>query len=178
MRLRKRWHGPTWWPPEDFHRSLGPGLHFVIPGVQSVGAPIDLREQVVLLTSQPIITSDNQAVTVETLVSFQVTNPQAAVECGDQKQAVERLVSAVLLGAAGHRDLPQILASRDQLDARMREKLDSLSDQLGVQVNLAEVRSICPEPMAASAGQRSPHPRVTGAAPDGRPERRSPASGC
>jgi regulator of protease activity HflC (stomatin/prohibitin superfamily) len=161
--------GPNW--AGRFHRTLGPGLHMVIPGLDEVSAPIDLREQVVLLTDQPVIIADNQPVTVDTLVSFQVTNPRAAIDkCGDQKLAVERLVSYMLLDFIGHSDLEQVLASRDKFSAQLRDRLDSLSDEWGIRVSFVEIRSIVPEPMVNGTGQPGPLPSGPGSRPSGQPD--------
>jgi hypothetical protein len=137
--------GPNW--AGRFHRTLGPGLHMVIPGLDQVGAPLDLREQVALLAGQPAVTADNHRVTVDTSVSFQVTNPRAAADkIGDQKLAVEHLVSGLLVGLIGHSDLDKVLASRDQFSAQLRDRLDSVADEWGIRFSLAEIRSIVPEP--------------------------------
>jgi regulator of protease activity HflC (stomatin/prohibitin superfamily) len=136
--------GPNW--AGRFLRTLGPGLHMVIPGLDQVGAPIDLRDQVTSLTGQPVSTADDQRVAVDVVVSFQVTNPRAEVEkIGDQRLAVEHLVSHLLVEFIGHSDLEQVLASRDQLSAQLRDQLDSVSGEWGIRVSVAEIRSIIRE---------------------------------
>lgn len=45
MRQRKNWFGPPWaWPAHSYHRTLRPGLHMVMPGLDRVSAPVDPRE--------------------------------------------------------------------------------------------------------------------------------------
>ena len=123
----------------------------IIPGVDRAGTPIDVRPQVVSL-SQREITADNQAVTVETVVSFQVTNPRAAAdECGDQRLAVEQHVSGLLPALIGSTGLEQVLASREKFSTELRERLESVSDKWGIRVSSAEVRSIADEPKVIPA---------------------------
>jgi regulator of protease activity HflC (stomatin/prohibitin superfamily) len=62
-----------------YHRTLAPGLALVVPYVDRVKPLLDLREQVVSFPPQPVITEDNLTVNIDTVVYFQVTNPQAAV---------------------------------------------------------------------------------------------------
>ncbi len=161
IRWRKWWFGAPWlWPADRFHRTIGPGLHMIIPGVDRAGPPIDVRPQVVSL-SQREITADSQAVTVETVVSFQVTNPRAAAdECGDQRLAVERHVSSLLLSLIASTDLEQALASRDKFSTELRERLERVSDKWGIRVSSAEVRSIADEPKVIPAPvKRDGHPQ-------------------
>ena len=75
-----------------YHRTLNPGLNFVIPFVDRVYPAIDLREQVVSFRPQPVITEDNLVVEIDTVLYFQVTDPRsAAYEIASYLQAVEQL---------------------------------------------------------------------------------------
>jgi regulator of protease activity HflC (stomatin/prohibitin superfamily) len=128
----------------------------VVPGLDQVGAPIDLREQVALLAGQPAITADNHRVTVDTAVSFQVTNPGAAADrIGDQKLAVDRLVTNLVVGFIGGSDLDHVLASREQFSAQLRDRLDNIADEWGIRVSLVEIRSIVPAPTTSGPGTRA-----------------------
>src|SRR5215475_2645542 len=59
----------------QFHKTLVPGLHLVIPMIDRVKDLIDLREQVVSFTGQRVITEDNVVVSIDTVLFFQVTDP-------------------------------------------------------------------------------------------------------
>ena len=61
-----------------YHRTLNAGLAFVIPVVDKVRSRVDLREQVVSFPPQPVITSDNLVVNIDTVIYFQPTDPKAA----------------------------------------------------------------------------------------------------
>ena len=62
-----------------YSRTLDAGLHLLIPFVDRVRAGVDLREQVVSFPPQPVITSDNLVVSIDTVIYFQVTEPKSAV---------------------------------------------------------------------------------------------------
>jgi len=104
-----------------FRAVLKPGLHIVIPVVDRVLPLIDLREQVVSFPSQSVITEDNLVVGIDTVVYFQVTDPQAATyEITNYIRAVDELTSATLRNVVGGLNLEQTLTSRDQINAELR----------------------------------------------------------
>ena len=85
-------------------------MSFIIPFVDRVKAQIDLREQVVSFTSQPVITEDNLVVQIDTVLFFQVTDPKAAdYEIVNYIQAIEQLTATMLRSVIGSMDLEQML---------------------------------------------------------------------
>ncbi len=89
-----------------YHRTLQPGLNFVIPYIDRVYPVIDLREQVVSFKPQPVITEDNLVVEIDTVLYFQVTDPRAAAyEIASYLQAVEQLTVTTLRNVVGSMDL-------------------------------------------------------------------------
>jgi hypothetical protein len=62
-----------------YHRTLDAGLALVVPFIDRLRPLIDLREKVVSFPPQPVITSDNLVVEIDTVIYFQVTNPKSAV---------------------------------------------------------------------------------------------------
>ena len=91
-----------------YHRTLQPGLNFVIPYIDRVYPVIDLREQVVSFQPQPVITEDNLVVEIDTVLYFQVTDPRAAAyEIASYLQAVEQLTVTTLRNVVGSMDLEQ-----------------------------------------------------------------------
>src|SRR5699024_4376975 len=61
-----------------YQSTMYAGLHFLIPFVDRVRSGVDLRERVVPFQPQPVITSDNLVVNIDTVVYFSVTDPKAA----------------------------------------------------------------------------------------------------
>src|SRR5579862_6579043 len=129
----------------QFHKTLEPGMHLVIPGIDRVKDLIDLREQVVSFTGQRVITEDNLVVGIDTVLFFQVTDPRAAdYEIVNYIQAIEQLAATMLRSVIGSMDLEQTLTSRDKINTLLRGVLDDASGKWGIRVTRVEIRSIDP----------------------------------
>ncbi|GAA2728043.1 SPFH domain-containing protein [Cellulomonas aerilata] len=128
-----------------YNRTLDAGLHLLIPFVDRVRAGVDLREQVVSFPPQPVITSDNLVVSIDTVIYFQVTDPKSAVyEIANYITGIEQLTVTTLRNVVGSMDLEQTLTSRDQINGQLRGVLDEATGRWGVRVNRVELKSIDP----------------------------------
>lgn len=128
-----------------FQNEFGAGMHFLVPFVDRVRTTVDLREQVVSFPPQPVITSDNLVVSIDTVIYFQVTDPKSAVyEIADYIQAIEQLTVTTLRNVIGSLDLEEALTSRDQINARLRGDLDEATGRWGIRVNRVELKAIDP----------------------------------
>ncbi|NUT23595.1 MAG: SPFH/Band 7/PHB domain protein, partial [Hamadaea sp.] len=75
-----------------YHRTLTPGLNILVPFIDAVRTKVDLREQVVSFPPQPVITSDNLVVSIDTVLYFKVVDPvKATYEIANFLQAIEQL---------------------------------------------------------------------------------------
>ncbi|MGW8564849.1 SPFH domain-containing protein [Isoptericola sp. NPDC055881] len=128
-----------------YRHTFEPGLHWLVPFIDRVRAGVDLREQVVSFPPQPVITSDNLVVSIDTVVYFQVTEPKSAVyEIANYITAIEQLTVTTLRNVVGSMDLEQTLTSRDQINGQLRGVLDEATGRWGVRVNRVELKSIDP----------------------------------
>lgn len=128
-----------------YQSTLYAGLHFLIPFVDRVRASVDLREQVVSFAPQPVITSDNLVVSIDTVIFFQVTDPKAATyEIANYIQGIEQLTVTTLRNVIGSMDLEQTLTSRDQINGQLRGVLDEATGRWGIRVNRVELKAIDP----------------------------------
>src|SRR4051812_30444891 len=128
-----------------YSRTLEPGLHFLIPFVDRPRATVDLREQVVSSPPQPVITSDNLVVSIDTVIYFQVTDPKSAVyEIANYIQGIEQLTVTTLRNVIGGLDLEETLTSRDQINGQLRGVLDEATGKWGIRVNRVEIKAIDP----------------------------------
>src|SRR5215831_18492645 len=129
----------------QFHKTLTPGLHMVIPMIDRVKNLIDLREQVVSFTGQRVITENNVVVSLTTVLFSQVTAPRAAdYEIVNYIQAIEQLAATMLRSVIGSMDLEQTLTSRDKINTLLRGVLDDASGKWGIRVSRVEIKSIEP----------------------------------
>ncbi|MFC8193584.1 SPFH domain-containing protein [Cellulomonas sp. NPDC057328] len=128
-----------------YNRTLDAGLHLLIPFVDRVRASVDLREQVVSFPPQPVITSDNLVVSIDTVIYFQVTSPKDAVyEIANYITGIEQLTVTTLRNVIGSMDLEQTLTSRDQINGQLRGVLDEATGKWGIRVNRVELKAIDP----------------------------------
>ncbi|GAA2774312.1 SPFH domain-containing protein [Nonomuraea dietziae] len=128
-----------------YHRTLTPGLNLVVPFIDRIKEMIDLREQVVSFPPQPVITSDNLVVSIDTVIYFQVTNPKAATyEIANFLVGVEQLTVTTLRNVVGGMDLERTLTSREEINTELRGVLDEATGKWGIRVNRVELKAIDP----------------------------------
>ena len=135
-----------------YQSTMYAGLHFLIPFIDRIRAGVDLRERVVPFQPQPVITSDNLVVSIDTVVYYQVTDPKAATyEIADYIQAIEQLTVTTIRNIIGSMDLEQTLTSRDQINGQLRGVLDEATGRWGIRVNRVELKAIDPPPSVQGA---------------------------
>jgi band 7 protein len=128
-----------------FQAEYWAGLHFVVPFFDRVRNTVDLREQVVSFPPQPVITSDNLVVSIDSVIYYQVTDPKRATyEISNYLQAIEQLTVTTLRNVIGAMDLEQTLTSRDQINGQLRGVLDQATGRWGIRVGNVELKSIDP----------------------------------
>ena len=133
-------------------RTQGPGLTLLLPFVDRMRPLIDLREQVVSFPPQPVITSDNLTVGVDSVIYFQVTDARAAsYEIANYIQAVEQLTITTLRNVIGSLNLEQALTSRDSINTQLRGVLDEATGPWGIRVARVEIKAIDPPPSIQDA---------------------------
>jgi regulator of protease activity HflC (stomatin/prohibitin superfamily) len=128
-----------------YHRTLEPGMHFLVPFIDAVRTTVDLREQVVAFPQQPVITRDNVTISIDTVFYFTVTDPfRSTYEVASLLTAVEQLTVTTLRNVIGSLSLEETLTSRDKINADLRIVLDEATERWGIRVNRIELKSIDP----------------------------------
>ena len=121
-----------------------PGLTFVVPGVQRL-IKVDIREQVVAVPEQQIITKDNVGVTVDGIVYVQITDPyKAQYEISNVFMAVVNLAQTNLRSVLGTMSLDETLSNRETINAKLLESLDRETAKWGVKVMRVEIKRLDP----------------------------------
>ncbi len=129
----------------SYTQTLGPGLHIIMPFVDAVDRIIDLREQVLPLASQSVITRDNVVINVDAVIYYQVINPYAAIyEINNLVFAVEQLALTSLRNIIGEMTLDETFASRDLINAKLQKIIDAVASKWGVKTNRIELKDISP----------------------------------
>ena len=128
-----------------YKETLEPGLRFIVPFVDSLVSRIDMRETVLDVEPQPVITNDNVTVTVDAVVYYYVTDAKAVrYEVANFYIAVSKLAQTNLRNVIGEMSLDETLTSRERINAALRLTLDEATDKWGVKVTRVEVKEIEP----------------------------------
>src|SRR6187402_2879364 len=130
-----------------YKRTLNPGLNLLVPYVDAVRTKVDMREQVVSFPPQPVITSDNLVVSIDTVLYFKVVDPvRATYEIANFLQAIEQLTVTTLRNVIGSLDLERALTSREEINRHLSGVLDETTGRWGVKVTRVEIKAIEPPP--------------------------------
>lgn len=127
-----------------YQRTVTSGLIFMIPFIESI-RKVDLREQVVDVPPQEVITKDNTVVIVDCVIFYEVTDPFNAVyNVVNFYQAITKLAQTNLRNIIGDLELDQTLTSREMINTHLREVLDEATDKWGTRVVRVEIQRIEP----------------------------------
>ena len=127
-----------------YQRIAQSGLTLILPFLDSI-QKVDMREQVVDVPPQEVITKDNVVVTVDAIVYFEATDPVKLVyNVADFYQAATKLAQTNLRNVIGEMELDSALTSREHINTKLREVLDDATDKWGVRVVRVEIKRIDP----------------------------------
>ena len=140
----------------SYFRTLASGLNVIVPFVDQPRAifwvingqvfssnRIDMRETVLDVPSQVVITRDNVSIEIDALLYIQIADPvKAAYEIANLPQAVAQLSQTSLRNVIGEMDLGHTLTSHDTINAKLKTVLDEATDKWGTKANRVELKNI------------------------------------
>lgn len=137
-----------------FYKLLNPGVHIIIPLVDvprkflsktGYRKTIDLREQVLDIPSQSVISKDNVNLSVDAVVFYQITDAKdASYEIADMTTSITTLTQTSLRSLIGELELDETLSSRDTINTKLQVVLDEASNKWGVKVTRVELSQVDP----------------------------------
>jgi regulator of protease activity HflC (stomatin/prohibitin superfamily) len=120
------------------------GLVFLTPFVDSL-IRVDMREQVINVNPQQVITKDNVSVTVDAVIYYKVVDPvKAEFEVANFDYAATTLAQTNLRNLIGDKQLDEVLTARDTINTNLRAVLDEATNSWGVKVTKVELQKIDP----------------------------------
>ena len=127
-----------------YHSTADSGLTFLTPFVDEM-IKVDMREQVINVEPQKVITRDNVTVTVDAVIYYRVVDPmRAKFEVQHFGLAATTLAQTNLRNLIGDKTLDETLVARDMINSNLRVVLDEATNTWGVKVTRVEVQKIDP----------------------------------
>ena len=127
-----------------YEKTVDPGLRIITPIIERMYR-VNMREQVIDVPPQEIITEDNVVVTIDAVIYYQVVDAKRALyEIEDFELAIVKLAQTTLRNIVGEMSLDVCLTSREKINVELRSVLDQATDKWGTKVNRIELQRIDP----------------------------------
>jgi regulator of protease activity HflC (stomatin/prohibitin superfamily) len=127
-----------------YRTTVDSGLTFLVPVIEDM-VKVDMRERVINVEPQKVITKDNVSVTVDAVIYYRIIDPvKATFEVQNFGYAATTLAQTNLRNLIGDKMLDETLVARDTINANLRNVLDEATNTWGVKVTRVEVQKIDP----------------------------------
>jgi regulator of protease activity HflC (stomatin/prohibitin superfamily) len=128
-----------------YTRTLHPGLNLIVPYIDTIGARLNVMEQVLDVPTQEVITRDNASVKADAVAFYQILNAaQAAYQISDLNQALLNLTMTNIRSVMGSMDLDELLSNRDTINEKLLRTVDEAANPWGIKITRVEIKDITP----------------------------------
>ena len=130
-----------------YHRTLGPGLQFIVPYIDAVAYKVTTKDIVLDIPSQEVITRDNVVIIANAVAYINIISPEKAVYgVEDYELAIRNLVQTSLRSIVGEMSLDDALSSRDQIKTKLKASISDDIADWGITLKTVEIQDINPTP--------------------------------
>ena len=122
-----------------------PGLHILFPVIDRVAGKVDMKEWLLEIPLQPVITKDSKTVRIKMDAYLQVVDPRLfTYAIGNDVRAVEQLTTATLRNVVGELGLEETLTSREMIQMKMLFALQEATRPWGIKFHRIELQNVLP----------------------------------
>jgi regulator of protease activity HflC (stomatin/prohibitin superfamily) len=129
----------------QFHRSLEPGWHFVIPFIDFVRRKVSTKQQILDIEPQSVITKDNVKISIDNVIFYKVMNARDAVyNIESFKSGIIYSTITNMRNIVGDMSLDEVLSGRDRINSVLLKVVDEITDAYGIKILSVEIKNIIP----------------------------------
>ena len=139
----------------QYHKTLEPGWHFIIPFVDYVRRKISTKQQILDIQPQNVITKDNVKISIDNVIFYKVLNAKDAVyNIEDYKAGIIYSTITNMRNIVGEMSLDEVLSGRDRINSKLLEIIDDITDAYGIKILSVEIKNIIPPGEIQSAMEK------------------------
>ncbi|MBC2579474.1 SPFH domain-containing protein [Clostridium sp. DJ247] len=129
----------------QFHRTLQPGWHFLIPFADFVRQKVSTKQQILDIEPQSVITSDNVKISIDNVIFYRVMNPKDAIYNIESYQSgIIYSTITNMRNIVGNMTLDEVLSGRDKINGELLKLVDDITDAYGLKILSVEIKNIIP----------------------------------
>lgn len=129
----------------QYHKTLEPGWHFMIPFVDFVRKKVSTKQQILDVPPQSVITKDNVKISVDNVIFYKLLNARDAVyNIEDFRSGIVYSATTNMRNILGNMSLDEILSGRDKINQDLLSIIDEVTDAYGIKILSVEIKNIIP----------------------------------
>lgn len=129
----------------QFHKTLEPGWHLLIPFADYVRRKISTKQQILEIDPQSVITKDNVKIQIDNVIFFKVVNAKDAVyNIESYHQGITYSTTTNMRNIVGNMALDEVLSGRDKINAELLTVVDEITGAYGIKILSVEIKNIIP----------------------------------